>query len=281
MALDYSKLRNWPFAPQRRNFGIEDLVRYARGFGAGYSGAMTAADRRYIDGVQALPMAAVALADGEFWQSNPATGIDWAKIVHAEEGITVHRPLPLQGQVTIEHRVVDLFDRGAARGAMMLEQLVLHDEAGDRLVTIDVTTVLRGDGGFGGAAPPAAPRLEFPDTAPDAVLDVASPPLSDKTFQIAAGLDVAAGIPGKRADQAMLRGVGAFGLAGRAVLHLVCGDDAARLRKLAVRYSGPLLTDETARIELWHSGAGKAVFRMRALERDAAVLNNCVVEFLP
>ncbi|MNR59359.1 hypothetical protein D3C85_1806020 [compost metagenome] len=54
-----------------RRYDQEDCIRFARGFGAGASADWAEADRPYLEPgeeLQALPMSAVALADGEFWQ---------------------------------------------------------------------------------------------------------------------------------------------------------------------------------------------------------------------
>jgi hypothetical protein len=282
LPLDYHKIRNWRFAVQQRSYSREDAVRFARGFGAGLPGPLAADDGRFIGSgdVKALPMIAVALADGEFWQRDPEAGLHWTQIVHAEEAITLHRPLPVAGIVAVERRIVDIYDRGVEKGAMLLEQQVLRNEHGDAVVTIDVVTVLRGDGGFGGTSQGAPrPRPVPSDRAPDLTLDLATPSQDQPVFQLSSEFDVTTSLSGAKPGQLMLRGVCAFGLAGRAVLALICANEPERLRRLLVRYAGPLLTDETARIELWHTGKGRASFRMHAMERNAPVLNHCYAEF--
>ena len=74
-----------------------------------------------------------------------------------------------------------------------------------------------------------------------------------------------------RPGQRMLRGVGCFGLAGRAVLALACGNAPQRLQRFGVRYAGPMLSGETLRVELCLLAECEAVFRIRSVERDAAV----------
>lgn len=278
MAIDYQQLMQWPFAAVTRAYAATDAIRFARGFGAGLPGPLQAGDTAFLDPgtASALPVIAVPLADGEFWQQDAATGIDWRQIIHAEEAITVHRPLPAAGTVIITQRIEDIFDRGAERGAVMLQKQFLHDAAGTPLVTIDVTTVLKGNGGFGGQ-PYVAARVVMPeDRAPDASVEIATPGGEDAIFRLSAEIKAAAQAG---EGKAMMRGVGCFGLAGRGVLKLACDNDPARLVRLGVRYVGPMFTDETVRLELWYTGPGKAVFRLWAVERNALVLNNSYVEF--
>ena len=283
MPLNYQKIKNWPFRPRTRSYTREDLVRYARGFGAGLPGPLQEADARYIDpgAADALPMAAVALADGEFWQQDPRADLNWKQTVHAEEAITVHRQLPVTGSVTVNRRIVEIYDRGPGKGAMVLEQMQLTDQDGLALVTIDAITVLRDDGGFGGSNEGAPrPRPVPADRPPELTIEIATPSIDVPVFQISSEFTVAAA-SAAAPDQRMLRGVCAFGLAGRAVLKLLCDNDPKRLRRLVVRYAGPMMTDETMRLELWRTAGNEAAFRMHAVERDAPVLVHCHAQIEP
>jgi hypothetical protein len=284
MPLDYHKIKKWPFKTSTRSYTRADTVHYARGFGAGLPGALEADDAPFLDPVnpRALPMMGVPLADGEFWQRDPAAGLQWRQIVHAQETITVHRALESHGTVIIERSVVDIYDRGADKGALLHERQVLCDVGGEPVITIDVHTVLRGDGGFGGRAaqaprPPPVPA----DRPPEAVLDLRTPSREEPVFGLPRELAVSDATSGLQPGQLVLRGVCCFGLAGRAVLKLVCDNDPRRLRRLSVRYAGPMLTDETMRTDLWRTGTGTASFRLRAIERNAPVLGDSCVEFTP
>jgi hypothetical protein len=282
MPLDYEKIKNWPLKSESRSYTRTDCIRYARGFGAGLPGVLEADDRRFIDPnhAVALPMMAVALADGELWQRDPAAGLQWKQIIHVEEGITVHGPLEPEGTVTVERRILEIYDWGVDKGALVQEQQTLRGVRGELLVTIDVSTILRGEGGFGVNATSAPASRSVPaDNPPHAILDLPTPSGKDPVFGLSDEFDVTAAVPGLRSGQSMLRGLCAFGLAGRAVLKLVCDNEPRRLRRLSVRYAGPVLTDETLRIQLWHTGSGTASFRVHAVERDAPVLKHCQVEF--
>ncbi|MES2258566.1 MAG: MaoC family dehydratase N-terminal domain-containing protein [Pseudomonadota bacterium] len=276
--IDYDKLMAWPFPAVRRDYDSADAIRFARGFGAGRGGALQLADQPYLarGTVLALPMIAVPLADGEFWQQRPETGIDWRQIIHAEEALTVHRPIPACGTVVITQRIEEIFDRGAEKGAVMLQKQFLHDADGQALATIDVTTMLRGNGGFGGKPYAPAKLLLTDQRAPDCQIELQSADDRDAVFRLSAEIKAAAGAP---PGKSMMRGVGGFGTAGRAILQLVCGNQPTRLKRLAVRYAGPMYTDEVLRVELWRLAPGKAVFRMSAPGRNALVLNNSYVEF--
>ncbi len=280
VAFDRERLLARDFPVESRRWDADWSVATARGLGAGLGGELAGADQRFLDPAQpwALPMLAVPLCDGEFWQQQPDTGIDWRRIVHAEEALTLHRTLPISGSARLVQRITDLRDRGAGRGAAMRQRLSLLGDDGLPLADVDVGTVLLGNGGFGGPPPdPAARPAPLPERAPDASVLLRTPSAETTRFCLSADLAVAAGLA-MRADQRMLRGVGSFGLAGRAALAVLVDNDPVRLRHFAVRYAGPMLSDETVRLDLWRladeEGEGRAVLRLWAVERDVAVLGH-------
>ncbi|HDZ55231.1 MAG TPA: hypothetical protein ENI17_08085 [Pseudomonas xinjiangensis] len=280
MTINYQALMARQFAPSTRHYSRAESAHFARGFGAGMDAAQADYDEPWLnpDAPKALPMAAVALADGEFWQQDPATGIVWQKIVHSAESIRMHGPLPPEGSVVATQRIKDIFDRGADRGAVMVQEQNLSDAQGNLLVSIEVTTVLKGNGGFGGQ-PPTSPRPEpLPNRPPDGVLDLCTPTAEDTAFKLTVDLDVA-GADTEGVKRSMIRGVGCFGLAGRAALKLACANQPDRLQAFGVRYAGPMFTGETMRIALWEVGSGLAVFRMDAVERNQPVLSHGFIEY--
>jgi hypothetical protein len=275
--LNVDALMSWPFATEQKSYTAEDASRYAAGFGAGLLGDMHEADQVFLqaNGAFALPMIAVPLADGEFWHADPRTGIVWQKMVHAGESITVHKPLPKAGSLRLTQKVDKLLDRGEERGAVMLQKLSFADQQHE-YVTIDVTMLLRGNGGFGGA-PDNRPREKWiPEDRPaDLQVEVATPTSDNPLFELKIDLEVAAG----HGNQKPLRGVCSFGLAGRAALFLLCDNQADRLKHFSVKYAGMMFTDETMLVEVWQLEQGRAALRMTAIERQQLVLNQCLVEF--
>ncbi len=278
MVIDYARVMKWPFAPLTESYSRKDCIGFALACGAGQPGPLQSEDARFIvDGsaLRALPMLAVMLNQGPMWTKDPATGIDWTKTVHAEETIVMHRPLPVEGTLTARYEVDEIYDKGAGKGALMYESKHLDDSGGAPVATVHVATFLRGDGGFGGGAEgqPPAPHAVPQDRPPDASVDLATAKEPDDLYKLASEFVAAVGLavpPG----QAMLRGVCAFGVAGRGAMALACGNDPSRLRALGLRYAGPIFTGETVRIELWRDAPGQASFQMRAIERGVVVLKN-------
>ena len=275
MSLNYQALLDRHFEPRIVSYDRHDCVRFAEGFGAGQSADLQDSDRPFLDQGRpsVLPMIAVPLADGEFWQQDPATGIEWQKIVHASESIQIHQPLSYQGTVVVTEKIKDIYDRGPDKGAVMVQEQQLIDKENIPLATIEVTTVLRGNGGFGGQPAPTPSSSTFPERQADHVIDIPTPTEPDTPFRLMMDLDVAStSSNGDATPAAMIRGVGCFGLAGRGAIKLVCNNDPKRVKAFGVRYAGPMFTGETMRMELWETEPGAAVFRVKSVERNAPVL---------
>ena len=82
----------------------------------------------------AMPSLPVVLGHPGFWAANPATGIDAVRVVHGEQGITWHKPLPVEGEIIGRTRVVGVIDKGPGKGALMYtEKQVIDAATGDLL----------------------------------------------------------------------------------------------------------------------------------------------------
>src|SRR5436305_3841389 len=178
MALDVEKLLNWPFEELRHEYSKRDTMLYALALGLG-SDPLDEKQLRFVyeKDLRALPSMAVVLAYPGFWLRDSATGVNWKKILHGEQGIVWHAPIPPAAAVTGRTRVTDIIDKGAEKGSLMFSERVVKDaKTGDKLVTLRGTTVMRGDGGFGGPAKEAPKPHRIPDRAPDAICDLPTAP---------------------------------------------------------------------------------------------------------
>lgn len=281
---DPERLLHWPIAPVTQHYGVRDTILYALGAGAGLDEDLRFT---YEEGLQALPTMAAVLACPPFWLQDPATGIVWQKVLHGEQRLSLHAPLPTAGRVVAREKVSALFDKGADKGSIMVLERSLRDETGDQLLaTLETTVVLRGNGGFGGSSEGARKPHPLPvDRPADLQLDLATRPEQALLYRLSGDYNPLHADP-KVATAAgfakpILHGLCAYALAGRALLKLLCGNDAARLRQLDVRFVSPVYPGETLRTEVWLESAGRAAFRVSVVERGVVALNNGYAEYIP
>lgn len=282
--LNYELVKNWPFQSITETYSREDVIRYALGIGVGQTEGVSEEERKYLidnDTLTALPMMAIILNQGPMWTADPATGIDWTKTIHIEEILILHKPLPAQATVIANYSVDEIYDKGASKGAMMYESRHLSCKTGEPLATIKIGTYLRGNGGFGGSdrgAPVAEPVPV--ERAPDTSIELRTPDRSIDTFHLGKQFLGAVKADPRVGDKPMLRGVCSFGIAGRAVLKLVCDNNPERMKMLGLRYKAPVFAEETLRTEVWFGAPGKAHFRVWCVERNEIVIDNGFVEFV-
>ncbi|MCI0756195.1 MaoC/PaaZ C-terminal domain-containing protein [Teichococcus vastitatis] len=280
--IDYDTLRHFPIPEVRQRVTPRDAVFYALSVGLGQD-PMDARQLDFVDadrGLRVMPSMAVVLAHPGFWAADPATGIDAVKVVHGEQTITLHHPLPAEGEIIGRTRVTGLVDKGEGKGALLYSEKELRDAAtGTLLAVTGSTTFLRGDGGFGGPSGPVKPAHPVPDTAPELTLDLPTRPeqalyyrLNGDNNPLHADPEVAAraGFP-----RPILHGLCTLGVVAHALLRELGDYRPDAMRSLSLRFSSPVFPGETIRTEIWRNGA----FRARVVERDVVVVNNGLAVF--
>lgn len=285
MAIDYARLMARPFPDVVQSYGVKDTILYALGLGLGQDPLDSAQLRHvYEEGLVALPTMAVVLAGPGFWLREPDTGVDWPKVLHGEQGLTLHRPLPVEGKVIGRLHIDEIIDKGPGRGALMYTtREVLDAASGDLLCSITSTSFLRGDGGFGGPTGPIRQPHAVPETAPDLHFDWSLGRHAALLYRLNGDWNPVHADP-KVATQAgfaqpILHGLASYGVAGWSLANLLCGGDAACITRLDLRFTSPVYPGETLRTEVWRLESGAAAFRVRVPARDVTVLNNGRVEF--
>jgi acyl dehydratase len=206
------------------------------------------------------------------------SGINAVMVVHGEQKVTLHRPLPTAASVVSTLRILDIFDKGAGRGAIILTETKIRDkQTGEALCTNNSTVFARGDGGFGGkngAGP--APHV-LPERKPDHVCELKTRP--DHAFLYALSGDrnplhrdpdvaAAAGFP-----RPIIQGLCTYGHACHAVLKVACGYRPERIADFAGRFTAPVYPGETVTTEIWQDG-NVVAFRCQIPERKVTAINN-------
>jgi acyl dehydratase len=201
--------------------------------------------------------------------------------VHGEERITIHRPLPAAATVVASTRIVDVFDKGPERGAVLLFETTIRDNAtGELLATNLATSFARGDGGFGGPRGSAPAAHAIPERAPDVVVDLRTQPGQALLYRLCGDRNPLHSDPGYAAragyPRPILHGLCTLGHACVALVRSVCDWEPDRIGELSTRFTSPVFPGETIRTEIWRDGAATEPvisFRSRVVERDVVVLD--------
>ena len=278
MTIDHETLLNFPIPTIRQTLRWQDTALYNFSIGLGQDPMDTAQlDFVYEPRLRAMPSMAVVLGYPGFWIRDPGTGVDWVKVVHGEQSLILHQPLPVEGELTGISRVTGIVDRGAGKGAMVYSSREVRDAAGTLLATLEMTTFARGDGGYGGPAGPVKAPHPEPEGAPDITLDLPTRPEAAIVYRlngdhnplhIDPDIARAAGF-----ERPILHGLCTFGVVCHALMRTLCDYDPTRFGRMDLRFSSPVYPGETIRTEIWRQPGG-AAFRARVVERDKVVVSN-------
>lgn len=214
----------------------------------------------YEKNLRVVPsMVAVLCAPG-FWLGDPALGANTAMIVHAEHAIEFLQPLAPAGTLRGETSVVEVLDRGAGKGAMVVTERLITDEgSGLPVARIRQHTLCRGDGGFSGQELPVRAEGVRPavgaESPPDWTVTLATLPQAALLYRLFADLNPLHVDPevARRAgfEKPILHGLCTYGMVCRALVQECLGGDVSRLHSLAGRFTAPVLPGDSLRIEVW------------------------------
>lgn len=282
--IDFDKTRAWQSDDVRHSYTHKDSILYALGVGLG-ADPLDAAQLRftYEKDLVTLPSMAAVLASPGFWmRERSELGIDFTKLVHGEQSVTLHAPLPAAATVVGKSRVTRIVDKGEGKGAVMHVEKTLTDAAnGQLLATTEQVLFLRGDGGFSarsGGDAPGTPLPATPETAPDLVLDLPTRPDAALLYRLSGDINPLHADPAFAAKagfaRPILHGLATFGVACHGLVKGLCDYDPTRLKAIRARLSAPVYPGETLRLETWRLDGGALAFRGRLVERDVTVLTH-------
>ena len=287
MAIVYETIKNWHFPDVEQTYTEKDAILYALGVGLGNEPTNPEQLKFLYENdphFQVLPTMAIVLAGPGFWAQNPASGINWKTILHGEQGLVLHKPLPAAGTVIGKTRVTEVLDKGEGKGALIFTERSLWDKvSGDHLATLSGTSFARSDGGFGGPKGPQPKPHPIPEREPDAFVDVPTQVGAALLYRLSGDYNPLHADPevarSANFERPILHGLGTLGVATHALLQQYCDADATRLHTLQIRFSSPVLPGQTIRVESWREGSDQdghddIAFRARLTETDAVVLNN-------
>ena len=251
-----------------RTWSSTDAILYALGVGAG------AADLAYTtentrDTPQAvLPTFGVVLASSG--RSADWGTFDRARMVHGEQSIAQHRPIPPNGTARAHTVVTDILDKGT--GALVVSETTLVDaETGEPIVTSRSGVFLRGEKGFGAGAP--SPPWEVPARPPDQVRVLTTRPDQALLYRLSGDRNPLHSDPAfaRRAgfDRPILHGLCTFGFVGRALLATLCDGDPARFAAMEARFTKPVLPGDSLVVQIW---ATDEEARFRVTTQDGRVV---------
>lgn len=277
MPIDYDQLMQLKSDDETFSYAERETMLYALGVGF-MRDPLNEKELPFVyeNGLRAVPTMATVIAYGQSLLGR--AGVNYLMVVHGEQRLTLHRPLPPYAEIVSTERIAGAYDKGKDKGALLISEKVIREKSkGEKLCTLSATIFARGDGGFGGPKEGAPEPHAIPERAPDAIHEAGTRP--DQAFLYALSGDrnplhrdpkVAkmAGFP-----RPILHGLCTYGTACRSLLSTVCDYDPAKIAGFDARFSAPVFPGETIVTEMWVDGQIVS-FRSRVKERDLICINN-------
>ncbi|HSR25527.1 MAG TPA: MaoC/PaaZ C-terminal domain-containing protein [Candidatus Eisenbacteria bacterium] len=253
------------FGPNETSWTSRDALLYALGVGAGQDDPLGELEftTENSHGVtqRVLPTFGVIVVQ----HGGPRQSLgdfDRAMLVHAEQSLTLHRPLPVEGRAGITSRLLAIYDKGS--GALVVTESSAADaESGQPLVSTTSSVFIRGEGGFGGDRGPSA-TWERPAREPDHCASAQTRPDQALLYRLSGDRNPLHSDPSFAAragfPRPILHGLCTYGVTGRLLLHTLCGSDPARFRSMRGRFTRPVLPGARLTVSMWVAG-GSARFQ--------------------
>lgn len=277
--MDLDALRARRFDDVTAAYSDKDTMLYALSVGAGMDPGQEAdLPLVYEKNLVALPTMSAVLAQPGFWVDDPELGIDWVRLLHGEQRVTLHRPLPVAGALRGEFRVSAVVDKGPERGSLLYFEKTLYEaDDPDPLCRTTSTLVLRADGGQGGFGEPPDRLPSPPGRDPDREISLTIDPRAALIYRLNSDrnpIHLDPEIARKAGfEKPLLHGLCTYGICACAIVRSVLGYDPARVRSFGVRFSAPVFPGEPLIVRCWMTDGGIA-FEALAAERDKRVITD-------
>ncbi|MBM4383807.1 MAG: MaoC family dehydratase N-terminal domain-containing protein [Deltaproteobacteria bacterium] len=270
------------FPSAETSYEVDDVILYHLGIGAGVPQTdANELEYTYEKNLKVLPSFGVIPTFGAMGGSlfnTPGLKFNPAMLLHGEQDIEIHRPLPTSAKLVNESRIAALYDKGKA--ALVVFEVKTSEKGGAPLFTNRFSLFLRGEGGFGGDSGPKVGN-DAPQRAPDLVVESKTLPQQALLYRLSGDKNPLHADPGFAKmggfDVPILHGLCSFGIVCKAAVDKALGGDVTKVARYQARFAGVFFPGETMVTSIWKEGARLLVSSI-SKERGTPVVSNAAVE---
>ena len=207
----------------------------------------------------------------------PGLQFNFAMLLHGEQDLEIHQPIPPEATVSSAGTVAGLYDKGKA--ALVVLEVKSKDESGKPLFTNRFSLFLRGEGGFGGESGPKAGNLP-PQREPDGVIESPTLPQQALIYRLSGDKNPLHADPEFAKlggfDKPIIHGLCSYGIVCKAIVDHVLDGETTKVARYQVRFAGVGFPGETDLTSYWKEG-DKILIQAKSKERDAPIITNAAV----
>jgi 3-hydroxyacyl-CoA dehydrogenase/3a,7a,12a-trihydroxy-5b-cholest-24-enoyl-CoA hydratase len=289
--IDVDAALGYKFPEFQSSYDERDVSLYALGVGAAKDptdeGDLSLVYEMSGKGMKVLPsfgvVPAITMVFTQAKNGIQAPGLTFGldRVLHGEQYTEVKRPLPTKGKLTTKATVKAIYDKG--KNALVVNEMITYDENGDELIRNELTTLVRGAGGWGGERGPSADVNVPPDRAPDKVIEDKTSDNQALLYRLSGDWNPLHADPGFAKAfgfaKPILHGLCSFGFATRHVARSFAPNgDPSYVKSIRARFASSVLPGDTLITEMWKESDTKIVFRTKVKERNEVCISNAAVE---
>jgi acyl dehydratase len=281
MPIDPQKARGAKLPDGETSYTKDQVILYHLGIGAGVPPTdPNELQYTYEKNLKVLPSFAVIPAFGSMGgiASIPGMQFNFAMLLHGEQEVILHKPLPPAQKLKTSGHVPEIYDKGKA--ALVILEATARDEQGEKLFTNRFSLFIRGEGGFGGDSGPKAGNVA-PERKPDGVVTRKTLPQQALIYRLSGDKNPLHCDPDFAKlggfDKPIIHGLCSYGIACKAIVDEVLGGDVTQVARYQARFAGVAFPGETYQVSYWKQGK-QILLEARSVERGAPIISNAVLE---
>ena len=277
MSLKYEDLLATAIEDQPVSYADSDAMLYALGVGF-CSSPDNVKELPYAyesPALKTVPTFASMLPPADFLADS---GLQVAGILLGGLRLELYRPLPAAADMLLNRRVLGVYDKGMAHGALIVVQSEARLKKDDTaLFTLNSTLIARGDGGIGGSKGAPPERHMLPRRDPDLSCSSTTRPDQALLFRLSGDRNPLHADPAAAREagfpRPLLHGRCTYGIACRAILNTICDYDHTLITGFDARFSAPVYPGDTLTTDMWQD-RNIVSFRCSVKARNSIVLSN-------
>jgi acyl dehydratase len=281
MPIDRDKALSHEFPEGEGSYTRDEVILYHLGVGAGAPPTdANELEYTYEKQLKVLPSFVTVARSGAGAAIFGVPGLEFnpALMLHGEQDVEIHQPLPPEARLRGSARIADIYDKGKA--ALLVVEAKARDEQDVPLFTSRMSLFLRGEGGFGGPSGPPVANVA-PDREPDGVIETTTLPQQALLYRLSGDKNPLHCDPEFAAqagfDRPIIHGLCSYGIVCKAIVDGVLGGDVTRVARYQARFRGVAYPGETYRTSYWRDGNRLLVEACVREREGAVVISNAAV----
>lgn len=210
----------------------------------------------------------------------PGMNFGFDRLLHGEQYTEIKRPLPPHAKLRHVFKFKEAFDK--APNAVVTFAVHSYDETGEEIIYNEMTSFVKGAGGWGGNRGPSADINVPPAREPDAVIEEKTDDNQTLLYRLSGDWNPLHADPAFAKafgyEKPILHGMCTFGYCGRHVVKAFSGNDPRYFKSIKVRFAKSVFPGETLVTKMWKESDTRIIFETSVKERGEVVIKNAAVE---